>query len=302
MQSWLQAWLEPAVSAGHGHLNHFACAVRVGFSCVRNVEGTRLRAKRIDAEALRNPGNADAISSIIRSAPHFDWSVSAHEHAAMLTEHLYQGLVGAFRWASQRMRRACFTEASGCVTNLLLPPGGVSAGARWHSAMPTCAVLCWLGVLVSPVLDAGSLVCMFTSPLMCTTLLASLGSSERAAARTSAVFHELQEADSSAVYTAFREASAKLLMMSRTDGSSTSLPLSAAASLPLRSWSSVALMLRPPMGNACLFPPPSYPARPTLWLLSKLCRADVLRDQTYCHQRSAACSRAPWLRFGGLWH
>ena len=216
MRSQLQAWVEPSVSAGHGHLDHFACVVRIGFSCVCKVEGTRLRPKRIDAEALRNPANADSISSIIRSAPQLDWSVSAHEHAALITEHLYQGLIAAFPLAPKRMRRACFTEASGCVHKSLAAARGRLRRRKvaLRNAYLRCVLLVWRScgshTSFEPLFTGSWLSCLRVHIAIDIHDIGRLARQLRKSCRSDkrsfiqSLVDDLQEADDPGVYAAFR--------------------------------------------------------------------------------------------------
>ena len=109
--SRLYCWVEPQISAGHGTLDHFATLLWLDFMCVSSSK-TVARSRRIDAAAVRDPQNAAVIAGIVSSAPQFDWHCSAHEQAAAITEHLYQGLVKEFPLATCRLKGACFSSAS----------------------------------------------------------------------------------------------------------------------------------------------------------------------------------------------
>ena len=117
--SWMQAWVDARVSAGHGHLDHFASVLRMVFSCTRALHSKGSRSKKIDASALRDDANIPAIEAIIRASPCPGWQVSVHEHAAMVTEHLYSRLAHEFPLAERRMKRPCFSDASGRVHQAL---------------------------------------------------------------------------------------------------------------------------------------------------------------------------------------
>ncbi|CAE7573770.1 unnamed protein product [Symbiodinium sp. CCMP2592] len=103
------AQVQPEISTGHSVLDHFAATVSLRLR-PRVPAIRRPPVARIDPEALAEPENQDRIRAIISSAPHVSWDTDASEHAAILAEHWYQGLVSAFPLPRRRMRGRHFSE------------------------------------------------------------------------------------------------------------------------------------------------------------------------------------------------
>ena len=99
----------PDITAGHPCVDHFATvlySVLVLGKSARNL----LRARRIDAQAILDPANHARIVSILRAAPTPSWETDVSEHAAVLVDHVYQGLVASFPVAKRPMRTPYFSR------------------------------------------------------------------------------------------------------------------------------------------------------------------------------------------------
>ena len=99
----------PGITAGHPCVDHFATVL---YSVLVLGKSTRnlLRARRIDAQAILDPANHARIVSILRAAPTPSWETDVSEHAAVLVDHVYQGLVASFPVAKRPMRTPYFSR------------------------------------------------------------------------------------------------------------------------------------------------------------------------------------------------
>ena len=99
-QIW--TWVNPQVSAGHACVDHLALL----WNATVDVTGLAPPAAKgktaIDAAALRDPKNADAVCDILHSAPEIQWQVNVHLHGAMVGDCLYKELSAAFPWPAKR--------------------------------------------------------------------------------------------------------------------------------------------------------------------------------------------------------
>ena len=113
--SWMnfevEAWTEPGITAGHSAPDHFAAMCRC--TLVHRSGGKRAPARKIDPVALQDPANRDSIQSIIEGIPAISWSTNVHDHAALLSEYLYQNLVAKFPLNGRRMRKSFLSEQTG---------------------------------------------------------------------------------------------------------------------------------------------------------------------------------------------
>ncbi|CAE7029298.1 unnamed protein product, partial [Symbiodinium sp. CCMP2456] len=109
--STCRAWVEPHISAGHMCIDHMAAALDVSL-LMPSASHTTPRAKRIDVRALADPQNAEAVAHIINTSPRPAWTVDVSEHAAVVVDHLYQGLVDAFPVRRGRMRTGYLTDGT----------------------------------------------------------------------------------------------------------------------------------------------------------------------------------------------
>ena len=105
------AYVDPRISAGHGFVDHYATVVHVELCLSARTKRSR-KATRIDVQAIADPNNTDAIAQIIRSSPRPPWALDSSEHAALLVDHLYQGLASAFPVPRRRMRAHYLSESS----------------------------------------------------------------------------------------------------------------------------------------------------------------------------------------------
>ena len=161
-QSWrggsFKAWVDPLITSGHACVDHFA--VRVAGSLLFSSRGRAARcAARIDPRAILDPGNAPAILALLRAAPRPDWGTDVSEHAALVIDHLYTGLVGMFPVAKRPMRAGFFTEATAALhrTVAALRHSVRSRNAALRLAYVRCVWIAW----ASP--DA-LFECLFTGP------------------------------------------------------------------------------------------------------------------------------------------
>ncbi|OLQ01466.1 hypothetical protein AK812_SmicGene15780, partial [Symbiodinium microadriaticum] len=102
------AHVDPGITTGHSCVDHFAACLKVTLKFTGHRRTPR--ARRIDAAAVSHPENAPVVKSILRSAPRPAWNVDVSEHAALLVDHLYSGLVRHFPLTSNRMHGAHFSE------------------------------------------------------------------------------------------------------------------------------------------------------------------------------------------------
>ena len=103
------AWVEPAISAGHRCLDHFAVVVACSV-CFQDTFRPRARAQRIDSHAVLDPNNFEAIDHILATAPVLPWDMDASEQVAHVVDHVYRGLASAFPQKRQQMRGQQFSE------------------------------------------------------------------------------------------------------------------------------------------------------------------------------------------------
>ncbi|CAE7253055.1 unnamed protein product [Symbiodinium sp. CCMP2592] len=90
-QSGVTGRVEPTISAGHVIVDHLAVLA----SCSLRLVSPPCRAggKRIDAAALLNPENSDKVRQVLLSVPPVPWDTNINDHAAVLVDSLYVGLV-----------------------------------------------------------------------------------------------------------------------------------------------------------------------------------------------------------------
>ena len=142
-QVW--SWVDPQISAGHACMDHLALL------CSANVELTSLAppaAKRkgpIDAAALRDPKNADAVCDILYSAPEIEWQVNVHVHGAMVADYLYKELAAAFPATSKKMRSDFFSDNTKHLHTSLRHVQGRLRHRNWalRCTRLRCAFLVW---------------------------------------------------------------------------------------------------------------------------------------------------------------
>ena len=105
------ACIDACITSGHAVPDHFAAAVRCRLAL--RVGQPSGRAPRIDAAALLDPANGPAVEDILRQAPEIPWGVNVNDHAALLSEYLYQGLSQAFPLKARRMRLSFLSDRTG---------------------------------------------------------------------------------------------------------------------------------------------------------------------------------------------
>ncbi|CAE7231230.1 unnamed protein product [Symbiodinium sp. CCMP2592] len=103
------AWVDASLSAGHRCVDHLAAIVSVRLIFAGHAKGLR-RAPRLDAKAIGHPDNRDAVVRVIRSAPRPTWDRDVSEHAAVVVDHLYKGLLALFPLEKKRMRASYFSD------------------------------------------------------------------------------------------------------------------------------------------------------------------------------------------------
>ena len=161
------ARIDACITSGHAVPDHFAAAVRCRLAL--RVGQSSGRAPRIDAAALLDPANGPAVEDILRQAPEIPWGVNVNDHAALLSEYLYQGLSQAFPLKARRMRLSFLSDRTGelhaIVSNLRHALRGRVFALRF--ARLRCAFRAWLGdepfgVLYTAAL--GSVISMLSLP------------------------------------------------------------------------------------------------------------------------------------------
>ena len=103
------ARVDPAVSSGHGGIDHLAALVYASI-CVSGARRPRSQGGRIDPLAIAASENRPVIEAILASAPVHAWSIDASLQAAELTDHLYNGLRQAFPLQRRRLRGRHFSD------------------------------------------------------------------------------------------------------------------------------------------------------------------------------------------------
>ena len=103
---------EATISAGHISVDHYALVVHAALVFPGKRPHSR-RAVRIDAQSVGDPANADIINGILDRAPCVHWNVDISEHAALVTDHIYQELALAFPVHRRRLRTGYFSEDTG---------------------------------------------------------------------------------------------------------------------------------------------------------------------------------------------
>ncbi|CAE7500106.1 hypothetical protein AK812_SmicGene41735 [Symbiodinium microadriaticum] len=105
------AWVEPRITAGHSSPDHFAAVTQCRL--VYSQGGRRAKSRRIDPVAIQDPSNAEKIRHIIASFPVVPWQVNLHDHAALLSEYLFQNLAHHFPLRARRMRKSFLSSQAG---------------------------------------------------------------------------------------------------------------------------------------------------------------------------------------------
>ncbi|CAE7680575.1 unnamed protein product, partial [Symbiodinium sp. CCMP2456] len=143
-----RAWTEPRVTSGHACVDHIAAIVQTVLCFPRR--HVRPRAKRIDAAALSKPENSARIAGIIQTAPRPGWRVDSSEHAAIVVEHLYQGLLECFPLEKRRLHARFLSESTSTlhqtVSSLRHAIRTQKSALRY--AYLRCALAAWRGLAV----------------------------------------------------------------------------------------------------------------------------------------------------------
>ncbi|CAE7222840.1 unnamed protein product, partial [Symbiodinium necroappetens] len=103
--------IEPGITSGHACVDHFAAFLEAHLT-LQQPFSKQGRAARIDARAVADPQNAGAVSAVITSAPRPEWDIDASEHAAILVDHIYRGLVAHFPLRPKPMRAHFFSDTT----------------------------------------------------------------------------------------------------------------------------------------------------------------------------------------------
>ncbi|CAE7020364.1 unnamed protein product [Symbiodinium sp. CCMP2456] len=142
--SWCQAWTSSEISAGHTSVDHFAAVVEVSLIFPNRCRATA-RPCRIDARAIAEPGNAEAVCQIIRGSPRPAWDVDASEHAAEVVDYLYRSLADAFPLQRRRMHTGYLSESTAAIHRVVssLRHAVRTKKGALKQALLRCCMLAW---------------------------------------------------------------------------------------------------------------------------------------------------------------
>ena len=101
-QGSIKTWTCPDISAANMVVDHVATVAEVCISTLCRPAGRSEPPCRIDTGALVAPANRARVQAILQEAPQPEWQVSAHSHAAIVTEYLQSSLADAFPSAPRR--------------------------------------------------------------------------------------------------------------------------------------------------------------------------------------------------------
>ena len=141
----VSAWTDHGVSAGHVVLGHVALLTRVSYFCRTSPARKCGRPVRIDPVAIRHPDNAQKIREIIWDTPVHDWTISVHQQAAEMVDHMYQQLSRTFPQEARRLRRGYFSDKSGVLHSSLCAARKRMWKRRWalNCTYLRCAFMVW---------------------------------------------------------------------------------------------------------------------------------------------------------------
>ena len=157
-QGVIASWTDASIVAANAVIDHIAAVIQVDLRTSCRVARAGDPKGRIDTAALCDPQNKARLEGILAGAPRPTWNVTAHAHAAIVTEYLQTNLQAAFplqrkkplhpylsdtAWALQQqvawLRRRCARVRSG-LRNLTLAgvfyawrdgPQSQSASSAW---------------------------------------------------------------------------------------------------------------------------------------------------------------------------
>ena len=135
--------VEPTISAGHSIVDHYAVLVDVAMHIARPPKACR--APRIDGQALLKPENAATVERICSAVPTVGWHTSVHDHAAVVVDALYSGLVSAFPLKNRRMGKHYLSAETTAVHGRT---AALRHAVRWRlvayrAALTRCAFGAW---------------------------------------------------------------------------------------------------------------------------------------------------------------
>ena len=116
------AWVAPELHVAHAYQDHFATCVQLSVQMSLPRKATTGGRKRIDANILSDPRHHEDVRKVLMSTPEVPWGTSAHAHAAILVNHLQEGLARIAGTATPRPRHPYIQETTWAlqkqVTNL----------------------------------------------------------------------------------------------------------------------------------------------------------------------------------------
>ena len=86
------SYTAPKIHAGHATEDHVATCVDVSIDLRRPAAKTELAGRKFRAGDVCDPENQAAVRQLLLNAPAVPWHVSAHAHAAIVTNYVQQGL------------------------------------------------------------------------------------------------------------------------------------------------------------------------------------------------------------------
>ena len=141
----VHAYTAPSVSSGHQVLDHIAVVAQARVEIPAQWSPAKLKRCSTDAHALLEPSNQSAVRHIIARIPAVPWTVSVHEHCAVLIKHLQQELSAAFIVQQKKFRADYFSTRTKSLHSMLRAKRGKlrhrCQALRWTRLR--CAFLQW---------------------------------------------------------------------------------------------------------------------------------------------------------------
>ncbi|CAE7670846.1 unnamed protein product [Symbiodinium sp. CCMP2456] len=137
-QGQVRSWTDPSIHAAHVNQDHVATVVDTWITLQARSGSSCARRRRIRVADVVAPENADQIRHILLNTPTVPWDVSAHAHAAIITDHLQRGLEKIAARSPRRPRQsymqASTWELQRLVSNIRRAVHHRQHLLEWHSA------------------------------------------------------------------------------------------------------------------------------------------------------------------------
>ncbi|CAE7307735.1 unnamed protein product [Symbiodinium necroappetens] len=108
----IQSYTSPGIHAAQAHQDHIAACATIQLTLGPASLSTTGRRRTIRAQAFAEPAVRESVRAALESLPPVPWQVSVHAHAAILADHLQQGLGNISQAQGPRPKHAYLQEAS----------------------------------------------------------------------------------------------------------------------------------------------------------------------------------------------